>query len=160
MSEFEVSAIYKIVTLLVGAGIMFLGYRLFRTGVFDRAGELKAAWGDNHLELKQAAPGSFFAILGAVVLVISVSKGLTFERVGATSDERPNKLVIDHSSLLETNPVVELVESMLDGDDLDDGQKEKVREWLEYQRIGIRAERPLNSTDPTGRYLDDDRPIT
>jgi hypothetical protein len=56
-------------------GFAYLGYKLFVQGVYERAGELKAAWGDKNLVLKQAAPGTFFALFGVAVIAISIFRG-------------------------------------------------------------------------------------
>lgn len=69
---------YRVTSLIVGLAIVWMGYKLFRVGVYERAGELKAAWGEKRLELLQATPGSFFALFGAVVIAVSLYKGLTF----------------------------------------------------------------------------------
>lgn len=69
---------YRIVSLFVGLGFAFMGYKLFMHGVFDKAGELQAAWGEKKLLLKQAAPGTFFSLFGTVIIVIALWKGLSF----------------------------------------------------------------------------------
>ena len=61
---------YRIAGMLMGLAALYMGFRLFRLGFFEKAGDLKAAWGEHRLILKQAAPGSFFAVLGAVVMVV------------------------------------------------------------------------------------------
>ncbi len=70
---------YRVISLLVGLGIVYLGFRLFSMGVFEKAGELKATWGNKHLGLRSAAPGTFFALFGTVIVSISLYKGLRFE---------------------------------------------------------------------------------
>jgi len=68
MTEFmqgvAIVVFYRTFTIACGLAVIYLGYLLFRVGVYEKAGELKAAWGDRHLTLKQAAPGTFFALLG------------------------------------------------------------------------------------------------
>jgi hypothetical protein len=76
---------YHVVTLLIGLVLAYLGYLLFRSGVFEKAGDLKAAWGDKHLTLKQAAPGTFFALFGTIVMSVSLWRGIDFsEHMGPT----------------------------------------------------------------------------
>ncbi len=70
--------IYKTLSLIVGFGFGYLGYRLFISGVYEKAGELKAAWGDNRLILKQAAPGTFFSLFGAIIILITLLKGIDY----------------------------------------------------------------------------------
>ena len=80
MSEYSqmilLFGVYRIAVLAVGALLVYLGYRLFVLGVYEKAGDLKASWGEKHLVLKQAAPGTFFALFGAAVISIAVWKGI------------------------------------------------------------------------------------
>src|SRR5206468_4813612 len=52
--------------------LAYMSYRLFRSGFFEAAGELKAAWGDRNLPAKQAGPGVLFAVLAAVMIAWSM----------------------------------------------------------------------------------------
>ncbi|QDT96795.1 hypothetical protein [Gimesia aquarii] len=72
-------SLYRIVSLLVGLGFAYMGYKLFDHGVFDKAGDLSAAWGKNRLLLKQAAPGTFFSLFGTVIVVVALWKGMSFD---------------------------------------------------------------------------------
>jgi len=74
--------IYKIVTVLTGLGFAFLGYRLFIHGIFTEAGELRTNWENRSLVLKKAAPGTFFALFGVIIVCVSLWRGLTFEDLG------------------------------------------------------------------------------
>ncbi|MBS0261392.1 MAG: hypothetical protein JSS02_05500, partial [Planctomycetes bacterium] len=56
-------------------------------GVFERAGDLKAAWGDKHLTIKQAAPGTFFAVFGAIIVTVSLCRPVLFKEEGGVSEE-------------------------------------------------------------------------
>jgi hypothetical protein len=69
---------YKLTSLLVGVLCIYLGYRLFASGVYSEA-SLKAANGVASLTLDNAAPGIFFALFGAVVIALTIYKGLYFE---------------------------------------------------------------------------------
>jgi len=71
--------VYRLVVLLCGFGSIVMGYRLFRVGVFEKAGELKANWGGRSLLLKAAAPGTFFALFGSAIIAITVWKGFIIE---------------------------------------------------------------------------------
>src|SRR5712691_12429589 len=68
--------LYKVTILLVGALFAVLGYRLFKLGYYEKAGELRAAWGKSHLLLKQTAPGVFFALFGAFIVMVGTWKPL------------------------------------------------------------------------------------
>lgn len=69
--------VYRVITIIVGFAIIYLGYLLFKMGLFEKAGELETAWGDKRLVLKRAAPGTFFALFGSIVIAISLLKGFT-----------------------------------------------------------------------------------
>jgi hypothetical protein len=80
---------FRILALTAGALFVFLGYRLFKIGYFDRAGELHAAWGEKRIVLKQTAHGIFFALFGALVLGFAIWKPLSI----STEHVVPEKLV-------------------------------------------------------------------
>ena len=69
---------YKVCSPSVGLAFAYMGYLLFRSGVWGNAGDLKANYGDNKLVLKSAAPGTFFALFGTIVIGVTVWKGLDF----------------------------------------------------------------------------------
>jgi hypothetical protein len=70
---------YRITILLVSFGAVYMGYRLFMAGVYEKAGDLKAAFGDKNLTLRQAAPGTFFSLFGCVILVVALINGFTID---------------------------------------------------------------------------------
>lgn len=67
--------IYKLTTLLIGFGLVYLGFKLFLVGVFEGGGDLGVTFSDNKLILKKASPGIFFALFGTVVIIVSLWKG-------------------------------------------------------------------------------------
>lgn len=71
--------LYKVVTIFAGLTFAYMGYRLFISGIFSDAGELRTNWENKHLVLRKAAPGTFFAVLGAIVTCVSLWRGLNFE---------------------------------------------------------------------------------
>ena len=71
--------LYKVITILAGLAFAFMGYKLFINGIFTEAGELSTNWEDKHLVLKKAAPGTFFAVLGTLIVCVSLWRGLTLE---------------------------------------------------------------------------------
>ena len=80
-----VMLIYKLYGISCGMFFGYLGYKLFMAGIFEKAGELESVFGKNHLVLKAAAPGTFFAVLGCVIIVVIVWKGVKTTRF----DEHP-----------------------------------------------------------------------
>jgi len=80
MSEFTkallVASIFRYVLVIAGVVFAYMGYRLFILGYFEKAGELRAAFGNNHIILKQVAPGVFFALLGVATIAVGVYRGM------------------------------------------------------------------------------------
>jgi hypothetical protein len=70
---------YKLAVVASGTFSLFLGYSLFRHGIFESAGDFDARFKDNRLVLKQAAPGVFFALFGTAVLGFTIAKGFSLE---------------------------------------------------------------------------------
>ncbi|QTH72177.1 hypothetical protein [Pseudoalteromonas xiamenensis] len=93
-------ASYKIVSLLVGSAFAFMGYKLFMAGVWGDAGDVEAKFRDNSLIVKKAAPGTFFALFGAIVICVTLFKGLELR---------------DKSSNVSHVKVVEIVKEDSDG---------------------------------------------
>jgi hypothetical protein len=89
--------LYKVITLLCGVFIIYLGYRLFTKGIFNEAGDLDASWKDMKLLVKRAAPGTFFALFGAIVIYLSVYKGLDFK-----SETKPMQVELPPPSLKDS----------------------------------------------------------
>lgn len=77
---------YKTLSMLVGFASMYLGYLLFMNGVFGPAADLEAEQGGNQLRLLGAAPGVFFALFGAVIVALSVYRGLSFAEKNHNAD--------------------------------------------------------------------------
>ncbi len=101
---------YKLISLIAGSVVVYLGYRLFAKGIWGNAGNLEAEFGDNKLLLKKAAPGTFFALFGTVIISITLYKGLEFkdfERNGLTgSSSSTNTHGLAAASDEGTNPTL------------------------------------------------------
>ncbi len=66
---------YHALVILVGFVFTFLGYRLFRVGIYEKAGELKTSWKGANLVLRQAAPGTFFVLFGTLIICVALFRG-------------------------------------------------------------------------------------
>ncbi len=77
IDQLIVHAIYRAFCIAAGLAFAYMGYRLFLSRIFAEAGDLDTSWGDNRLMLKRAAPGTFFALFGAAIVLVTVSRGLT-----------------------------------------------------------------------------------
>ena len=74
--------VYKVVSLIVGLLFSYMGYKLFMSGIWGHAGEINSQFGDNKIVVKKAAPGTFFALFGAIIVGMTVWKGLEFNESG------------------------------------------------------------------------------
>jgi len=66
--------IYKTIALIIGAITIFLGYRLFMKGIVNSAGDLSTESANIKLSLQKAAPGTFFALFGALIIGVKIFK--------------------------------------------------------------------------------------
>ncbi len=79
MQPFTGIIIYRSLIALSGALCIYLGYRLFYI-VTETQGRLSVSTGhDQALQLQDVAPGVFFALFGAVILVVSLFRPVTYE---------------------------------------------------------------------------------
>src|ERR1700720_3527125 len=70
---------YRLATIAAGVALCWMGYRLFKIGIYEKGGDLNAAWGSKKIVLKQAGPGTFFALFGCVVLGLAIYKGMSVQ---------------------------------------------------------------------------------
>jgi hypothetical protein len=66
---------FKVLPVLVGAGSIYLGYRLFILGVTGQA-SLSVQSATVSGQLLNAAPGLFFAIGGIAIVLLAIWKGV------------------------------------------------------------------------------------
>jgi hypothetical protein len=126
-------------TIVVGFAIVYCGYKLFSRGVYEKAGELKAAWGDKHLLLKQAAPGTFFVVFGPAVIIFSLWRGISFDRETFGS---PQGVTV---SLLPSGiapPILTAAEKASRGETLSETEKKLLSGWIQQERISVQASAP------------------
>lgn len=76
-TPYTLLVIYKLNAIWAGMAFAYMGYKLFMAGVFEHAGQLEQSFGREHLLLKEAAPGTFFAVLGCVIIVVALWKGIS-----------------------------------------------------------------------------------
>lgn len=86
--------LYKITSLATGVALCYMGYRLFLAGVWGNAGDAEGSFGDNKIIIKKAAPGTFFILMGAIVIGLTIAKGLSFnsdqETANASEQAKPS----------------------------------------------------------------------
>lgn len=88
---------YKISTLLVGLASLYMGYRLFLAGIWGESGEVEASFKDNKLIIKRAAPGTFFALLGAGIICSTILMGFSYSSTQSDDGLQPVNLANNDS---------------------------------------------------------------
>ena len=73
------SLVYKLFSLGAGVLLAYLGYRLFMAGVWGSSGDVEARFRETSVVVKEGAPGTVFAICGAIVICFTVFKGMDLE---------------------------------------------------------------------------------
>lgn len=70
---------YKVISLIVGFISVYLGYRLFMAAISFPAGDLEGGGNKLSVKLTKAAPGTFFVVLGTLIILLSIFKGFEFK---------------------------------------------------------------------------------
>ena len=122
-------ALFRLSIIAVGAMSIFLGYKLFVQGIFAPDGGegsgLEAELGTTKFALKNAAPGTFFALFGVIVIsvmIINSPPELNYSRDGrpsaSTASPETSKANIDYSETFalrgvgEADDIKKLAESL------------------------------------------------
>lgn len=76
MSFFIYAGLFRLSIIAAGVGCVVMGYRLFVMGVMPKNGsEIDANAGEIRLSLKNAAPGTCFAVLGVLAIALMIVQG-------------------------------------------------------------------------------------
>lgn len=79
MTDLMIFLIFKILCLISGFLVVFLGYQLFKLGVYGNAGDLEIDYDNIKLLLKKSAPGTVFLFFGGFIIIATIYKGLEIE---------------------------------------------------------------------------------
>ena len=142
MSEFLrvllVLILYRSIAIIAGVVVTYLGYKLFVLGIYQKAGELKAGWSGKSLALRQAAPGTFFALFGTAVVVVSLWRGIDINEIKKNSPEKPRLPEhIANEAKTDDGQISSIVDKTKTGP-LSPEDFKKLKEWIttttEWQR--------------------------
>lgn len=78
---FILRGIERIIIDLAGVLSIYLGYRLFSIAM-DATGELEASTQQFKLKMQRIAPGTFFALFGAAILIAGLYNSLSLDATG------------------------------------------------------------------------------
>ncbi len=70
------TGIFRVSSLFIGMFSIYLGYKLFMNGIWGDAGSFKVNSEDLNLVMKNAAPGTFFALFGSGIIIASLAIGV------------------------------------------------------------------------------------
>lgn len=94
------ATLFRLSIIAVGFGCIVMGYRLFVLGVMQMKGsDFDAQAGEVKLSLKNAAPGTTFAALGIIMIIVMLMKGIPEIKVS----ELPTKEGLHREVSLRSN---------------------------------------------------------
>ena len=68
--------VYKLAALAAGSLMAYMGYKLFLTRYEWDTSETTFSWKALALSIKKTAPGTFFAVFGIAIILVTISTGL------------------------------------------------------------------------------------
>jgi len=93
-ANFVAVVAYKALALVVGLAFAWMGYRLFVLGITEKSGDMELKGGSLFgIKITRAAPGTFFAVLGAAIVIYAVTQILQFSQTQATPARSSNTVV-------------------------------------------------------------------
>jgi|CXWL01.1.fsa_nt_gi hypothetical protein len=87
---FAFLVMYKVITLLVGFGFSYMGYRLFLADKTLPSGDLETRYGEYALNLRGGAPGIFFSLFGTILICASIFKGIEYQKSNGQGNSTEN----------------------------------------------------------------------
>jgi hypothetical protein len=70
----SITACLRLGCIAAGCFVTYLGFRLFKLGIYDKAGDLEGRWDGFSLTLRQVGPGVFFALFGLGLAALGFSR--------------------------------------------------------------------------------------
>lgn len=92
---FIYALIFRLAIIATGALSIYLGYMLFVKGVFGgtQDADLSAEISGTKFSLKNAAPGTFFALFGVVIITVMLTQGMPMYDKTSSSMQAVNPVV-------------------------------------------------------------------
>jgi len=76
--------LWKLAAFIAGMVFMIIGYKLFMKGFIESKTNANINLGGYRFGFKDLAPGSFFALLGAVIIVVSITDNFSYTGADGT----------------------------------------------------------------------------
>jgi hypothetical protein len=96
--------VYKMVSLVAGLSLAYMGYRLFLAGISDKDGNFKEEWTNFKIALARIGPGIYFALFGTAVIIYALNKGVEYQG----SEHHPFNTTQSNSLELPVKPPTKL----------------------------------------------------
>jgi hypothetical protein len=103
MNEVTFAFIFKSLSIIVGFTVIYWGYKLFLKGFLNSTGNLSAFWGNKSIVFKNTAPGVFFTVFGASIILFSVIKGVNYT---STTKNKEQHLIADTLTTLGAKSIL------------------------------------------------------
>ncbi len=95
-----------LVSMVIGAFLCWLGYRLFFKGLSDKS-DLKMEYGKIKFQIFSASPGIFFSLFGAIIIFSSVWRVATFQEEHISSNGLKTRTFIAKGSSSDSNEKIQ-----------------------------------------------------
>jgi hypothetical protein len=147
--------LYKMASIIAGTACTYMGYQLFLAGILSPA-TLEATRGNATLILQNAAPGTFFALFGTIIIGFAVFRGLRFESISDYNRENTKKAATS-AKLMLNNIFDSLNRLEMSGNRRNDELLRAIRLYLLEisstlnQTLGDETAATSSVSDPLGR---------
>ena len=79
----------RLAAVIIGFLTIWLGYRLFVKATIAPTGQVAGEFGEVKLTFSNAAPGTFFVLLGAAIIFLAISRSISVETTTRRDNEIP-----------------------------------------------------------------------
>lgn len=89
---------FKLSSLAVGLSFAYMGYKLFIKGIWGNAGTVEGEFKDTKIVVKKAAPGTFFALFGTIILCFTIFQGFHVSKTSGSGATRYDQIQNEDTS--------------------------------------------------------------
>jgi hypothetical protein len=101
VSELAISILYKLISNLIGFVLIILGFILIKKQLNRNESNLALSYAGAKLSLKNAPAGIMFALFGAVIIFVTIFKGIEIKSHSLSKNNKfnDNPIVVDTTRL-------------------------------------------------------------
>lgn len=100
MSDLTLSILFKLVSIVIGFFLVRFGYVLIKKRFDRNEGNVTVSYAGAKLLLENASAGIIFALFGAVIIIVTLVKGIEVQSHSTLNNNKVNdRLIIDTAEL-------------------------------------------------------------